>query len=165
MVSVEPAPVVESGPYGAPGSARRRSATLCSASLLILLAFVGFFYQNFRTIQVSGQSMEPTFQSGDRLLASSAYWLVGPIKDNDIIVVKGESEGEHLIKRVYRMEGESVDWLNIPESHSISEGEYVVPQGHVFVLGDNRDVSEDSRKFGSVPRDRILGKIVIKKWY
>jgi len=144
---------------------KQRAATVCSASLLVLLAYTFFFYRNFHTIQVSGPSMEPTFVNGDRLLASSAYWLVGEIKPNDIVVVESEEPGEDtIIKRVYKVEGETVDWLNVPNDYSLAQGEYVVPAGSIYILGDNREVSEDSRRFGAVPRDRILGKIVLKKW-
>lgn len=143
---------------------RPRALTVCSASLVALLFFAGFFYKYFSTIQVSGQSMEPTFTNGEKLLASRAYWLIGPIKDNDIVVISGEEPGEHLIKRVYKMEGETVDWLNVPSEYDFKLGEYVVPRGEIYLLGDNREVSEDSRRFGAVPRERILGKIVLKKW-
>jgi signal peptidase I len=143
---------------------KKRIATLGSISLFGLLGFVFFFQQNFQTIQVSGESMEPTFASGQKLLATKAYWLVGPIMSNDVIVVEGEDSGTYIIKRVYKVSGETVDWLNVPETYNIANGEYVVPSDSVFVLGDNRAVSEDSRKFGSVPVDKILGKIVVKSW-
>lgn len=133
-------------------------------SLLTLLFFALFVHQNFKTIEVSGESMQPTFQTRQRLLATSAYWLVGPVKPNDIVVVDDEDKGT-VIKRVVAVGGQRIDWMNIPETHSIGNGPYVVPNGHVYILGDNRDVSEDSRRFGPIPEDRILGKIVLKKWF
>lgn len=107
--------------------------------------------------------MVPTFANGTRLLCSDAYWLVGPVRRGDVVVVADEN-GSHIIKRVYRLAGEKVDWLNIPEDYDMSDGEYVVPGQSVYVLGDNREVSEDSRKFGPVAYDKIVGKIVLKRW-
>lgn len=135
-----------------------------SAGLFATLAFAIFFQQNFHTIKVDGKSMEPTFNNGDQLLASRAYWLVGDLRDNDIVVIEGEKAGEHLIKRIYKKQGEIVDWANIPEDYSMSGGEFVVPAKQVYLLGDNREVSEDSRKFGPVDTSRIIGKIILKRW-
>lgn len=103
--------------------------------------------------------MEPTFNQGQRLLVSNAYWLVGGIKKNDIVVVK--SNDEFIIKRVYALEGETVDLFNIPENYSLTEGEYKVPPGKIYILGDNRPMSEDSRQFGPVDRSEILGKVIV----
>ena len=125
---------------------------------LFLLAL--FFFFNFTTVIVSGISMEPTYHSGQRLLACRAYWLVGPVKDNDVVVVKGSSSREYLIKRVYKTAGETVDWENAPSNWKIYMGEYKVPDGDIYVIGDNRPVSEDSRTFGPVSQDRIIGKII-----
>lgn len=134
-------------------------------SLLSLLAFAIFVSINFRTIEVSGPSMEPTFNTGQRLLASRAWWLVGPIRDNDIVVVEGDEPGETLIKRVYKVSGEQVDWLNVPDNYDLQAGPLIVPEKSLYLLGDNREVSEDSRKFGPVPTDKVVGKIVLKKWF
>lgn len=68
--------------------------------LLFILGFSLFAYFNFHTIEVSGESMEPTFEPGKRVMVSKAYWLVGDIKKNDIVVIKRLSDGEILIKRV-----------------------------------------------------------------
>ncbi len=139
---------------------RKRALTGFGIVLLFVLAFAVFFYFNFNTVVVSGNSMEKTYFSGRRLLSSRAYWLVGPIRVKDVVVIRGEKPKEYFIKRVYKMEGEVVDFANIPENWNIANGEYVVPKGHIYVLGDNREVSEDSRKYGAVSVDRILGKIV-----
>lgn len=137
--------------------------TMGSLSLLALLGFSAFFQQNFRTIQVQGNSMAPTLRNGTHLLSSNAYWLVGPIQKGDIVVAIDDS-GTAIIKRVYRVAGETVDWLNIPEDYNMVEGEYRVPNQSMFLLGDNREVSEDSRRFGPIPCDRIIGKVVLKQW-
>ena len=138
-----------------------------SAVLLGIFALVVFFKTNFEYVIVSGDSMEPTFMDKDKILTSRAYWLVGAIKDGDVVVVRnpeseeGDTKG-YLIKRVHRMGGEKVDFLNVPEDHRLAAGEYIVPKDSVYVIGDNRAVSEDSRKFGPVKLKDILGKYVIR---
>lgn len=139
---------------------RKRLITGFGVVLLMVFAITIFFYFNFNTVVVTGNSMEKTYHNGQRLLSSRAYWLVGPIKEKDVVVIRGDAPKEYFIKRVYRMEGGVVDFANVPESWSIANGEYRVPKGHLYVLGDNRDVSEDSRKYGAVPQEKILGKIV-----
>ncbi|MBL8049517.1 MAG: signal peptidase I [Chthonomonas sp.] len=128
--------------------------------MLFVLAAVIFIYRNFFTIQVKGRSMLTTFHEGERLLATRAYWLVGPIKRNDVIVIKGTTPGEFWIKRVNRLGGETVDFLNIPSNYDFENGQYTVPTGTLYVLGDNLVESEDSRTFGPVPLDRVVGKVV-----
>lgn len=136
-----------------------RRITTFGLLLLPVLAIVIVMYFNFTTVVVSGNSMEPTYRSGERLLASKAYWLVGPIKKGDIVVVRSE-DGSNLIKRVHGMPGDKVDFFNVPESWKLSQGEYQVPDGSVYVLGDNREASEDSRRFGPVTKDNIIGKVI-----
>lgn len=130
--------------------------------MLLVLAFSVFFYLNFKTVQVSGVSMVPTFKDGQRVLVSKAYWLIGPIRNKDIVVISDDGPTGFMIKRVYKMAGETVDWKNIPDGHKIADGPFVVPEGTVFVLGDNRDQSEDSRRFGPVELEKILGKVVVR---
>lgn len=143
----------------------RKIYTGFSIVLLLLFGLVLFFKTNFEYVIVSGHSMEPTFFGGDKILTSRAYWLVGGIRDGDIVVVKNpesEESRSYLIKRVHALAGEKVDFLNVPEDHRLSDGEYVVPPDSVYVIGDNRSVSEDSRKFGPVKRSQILGKFVLR---
>lgn len=143
-------------------TANKKVKTGLSVGLLILLGLAVFSYFNFTTVVVSGNSMEPTFANGRRLLASSAYFLVGGIKKNDIVVIRGTKGEDYMIKRVYRTEGEKVEWVFAPENYPVDGPEFVVPNGTVFVLGDNRVVSEDSRKYGPIPLSRIIGKVVVR---
>lgn len=135
------------------------------AVLIAIFGLVLFFKTNFEYVIVSGNSMEPTFNDKDRILTSRAYWLVGGIRKGDVIVThnpESEDPRAYLIKRVHAVAGETVDFLNVPESHRLADGEFVVPPGHVYVIGDNRAVSEDSRKFGPIDVKDILGKYVIR---
>jgi signal peptidase I len=129
--------------------------------LLFLLAFAIFLSNNFKTVEVKGPSMEPTFNEKDHVLVSNAYWLVGDLKTGDIVVIRGQETGEYFIKRINRVGGETVDFFNLPPDYSLTNGEYTVPEGSYYVLGDNRPVSEDSRAWGAVPKGDILGKVII----
>ncbi len=129
--------------------------------LLFILAVSVFFYYNFKTIEVQGNSMEPTLHEGQRLLMSNAYWLVGGIKDNDIVVIQNPYEEEVIIKRVYKTAGETVDLANVPENWDITQGNYTVREGTIYVLGDNREVSQDSRHYDAFPLTAVLGKVVV----
>lgn len=131
-----------------------------SVFLLLLFVFVLFAWMNFKFVEVVGPSMEPTFYEGDRVLVSKAYWLVGDIKTGDIVVAS-DSEGVPIIKRVYAKGGEQVDYYTSPEGWKMINGLYVVPDGGYYVVGDNRPESEDSRIFGPLELDQILGKVVV----
>lgn len=141
--------------------AKRKAFTGFGVLMVAVLAFAVFFKQEFFTVQVSGNSMYTQLKSGQRLLASRAYWLIGPIERNDIVVFKLKPDGEPIIKRVYRRGGEVVDWLNVPRNWPLEKGEYVVPKGTLYVLGDNRSESDDSRMFGPVEESKVIGKVVI----
>ena len=104
--------------------------------------------------------MLPTLKNKQKVLVSTAYWLVGPIQDRDIVVISQDTPGEYIIKRVFKKAGETVDFLNAPTDWLMKNGEFKVPEGNVYVLGDNRAISEDSRKFGPVETNKIIGKVV-----
>ncbi|MEW5884784.1 MAG: signal peptidase I [Armatimonadota bacterium] len=129
-------------------------------ALLAVFLFLVFFFYNFQTVLVDGHSMEPTLKDKQRILVCKALWLVGAPKKGDIVVVRGDVPGDYLVKRVYATEGQQVDYAYQPENYDFSLGKYVVPEGHVYVLGDNLSMSEDSREFGPVPLRKILGKVV-----
>lgn len=144
-------------------STRKRAITGFGVTLLFVLALAIYGHFSFTTVVVSGDSMLPTLTNGQKVLTSKAYWLVGPIQVKDVVVIKDDGPTGFIIKRVYRMAGQVVDWSVVPESFDFREGEFLVPPGTVYVLGDNREVSEDSRRFGPVPMKDIIGKVVIRQ--
>ena len=144
---------------------RRKAFTGFGVVMLGVLLFAVFFFLNFTTVVVSGTSMLPTFKTGSRLLATKAYWLVGPLRHDDIVVMREKDGSGYFIKRVFRLPGEIIDVktndiVNLPRYRKLAEGSFVVPLGTVYVLGDNREVSSDSREFGPVEMSRVIGKVV-----
>ena len=143
---------------------KTKAVTGFTLTMVMALGFAVFFYLNFKTVVVSGESMLPTFKSGQRVLVSKAYWLIGGIRPKDIVVIADENPENtdgYLIKRVYKMGGEKVDYANVPPEHKLADGDYVVPEGHLYVLGDNREHSEDSRRYGPIPINSVIGKVVV----
>ncbi|MCC6404016.1 MAG: signal peptidase I [Fimbriimonadaceae bacterium] len=141
----------------------RFAVTGLTVVLLFTLAFLIYGLKHFHTVQVKGESMLPTLQGGDRLLISRAYWLVGEVGRNDIVVVRNPEGGEPLIKRVIGLGGDPVNFEIAPTSWSIRRGVYRVPSGSLYVVGDNRPVSEDSRNLGPFDESEVLGKMVARE--
>ncbi len=149
---------------------------------VVLVAIVFTFVA--RVITVDGRSMEPTYYNGDRVLVTQ---LAGPAQQGDVVIVV-EALDEPIIKRVIATEGQVVDFDSelgevtvdgqvvagsvygtedgityVPDlPGQVLEFPQTVPEGCVFVLGDNRDNSTDSRfvSVGMVDCRNILGKVV-----
>ena len=154
--------------------------TIVMAVVLVAVAFTFVA----RVITVDGVSMEPTYYNGDRVLVTK---LAGQARQGDVVIVVGALE-EPIIKRVVATEGQTVgfdpelgevtvDGQPLPGSvfgiedgitfvpdlpGMVMEFPQTVPEGCVFVLGDNRDNSTDSRfvTVGMVDQRNILGKVV-----
>lgn len=148
----------------------------------VLAVFMLIYMLFFRVVVVVGPSMKDTLQDGDRLLLISGMLYNDP-KQGDIIVASKESyeSGECIVKRVIATEGQtvdinfqtgivSVDGVALEEDYTLTSTTHFegvvfpvkVTEGHVFVLGDNRDNSLDSRSpvIGLVDEREILGKAV-----
>lgn len=128
--------------------------------LIVVLVFSIVMAYNFKIAQVRGESMVPTLKNGQKVLTCHAYWLVGAIKKDDIIVLKEEKSNDYFIKRVIGLPGESIPWSMAPMSWPLDKGKYVVPEGRIYVVGDNLNHSDDSRKFGAFLQSNILGKVL-----
>jgi signal peptidase I len=140
---------------------KKRAITGFGVILSVVLVFAIFFYFNFKTVQVSGISMMPTLKNGQRVLVSKAYWLIGPIKRKDIVVLRDTTPNGFIIKRVHYMAGDTVDWKYVPDNYRLADGPLKIDEGEIYVIGDNKPQSEDSRKFGPVPLTDVLGKVVV----
>lgn len=125
--------------------------------LVALMAGLAFFAYNFQFVVISGESMSPTLHSNQRILVCKALWALGPVGKGDVVVVNTR-EG-YVVKRIAYMEGEAVKEEDRPFAEPMSPP-FVVPKGSVYVLGDNRAASEDSRIFGPVKLTQVVGKAV-----
>jgi signal peptidase I len=156
--------------------AREVLETIVPAILIALLinVFLG------QATRVDGQSMEPGLHTNERLVVEKlSYRLHGPQRF-DVVVVRVPSQGDELlIKRVIGLPGDTVEvrdgavYINgaALEEPFVEQTTYpgrnakvTVPPLNVFVMGDNRTHSNDSRSFGPVPIDNIVGRAWIAYW-
>lgn len=147
-------------------------------ALICVTVIFSFF---FRVIGVSGNSMLNTLHNGDRLLMVNAFYEPNY---GDIIIVRRDHE-EPIVKRIIAMAGDTISidpnqhvvylngklldepYLDFPTPPLYNfTGPYTVPEGTVFVMGDNRPDSHDSRAddIGAVKLDHIMGKAVFRIW-
>lgn len=152
------------------------------AGMIAVVCVVLLFTFVVRTAGVSGVSMNPTLADRDRLLISRV--MLDPSPGDIVVVTKPNSRNEPLIKRVVAVGGQTIDidfmegvvyidGVPMDETAYVAEPTYMqadmqfpqtVPEGHVFVMGDNRNASWDSRvsEVGMVDQRYILGKVIYR---
>ncbi|MCM3033300.1 signal peptidase I [Niallia sp. MER 6] len=126
--------------------------------------------------KVDGESMYPTLNDHDYVLLDKVSYKIGEPKRFDIIMFT-LPDNSVLIKRVIGLPGEILEYKNntlyingsIVKESFLKEGTedfetMTIPDDGIFVMGDNRDHSTDSRVFGTVPVSHILGESSIKIW-
>lgn len=156
---------------------------------VILAVIIRYFL--FTPIVVEGTSMMPTLQDRDWMIVNKFSYQFGEPERFDIVVFKAP-EGKDYIKRVIGLPGDTIQYKNdilyingkpyeepyleqakkevlggpLTQSFTLEEviGRDTVPEGHVFVMGDNRRLSKDSRHIGPVPVEDILGKTKLVLW-
>jgi signal peptidase I len=145
---------------------------ITTVAVMILLAAV------FRINKVSGVSMNPTLEDGDILVCAPVY--LRKYERGDIVVIQSSALNESIVKRVIGKSGDTVlistkndvvvngeilkeDYLvNIPDDYISPVISVTVPEGYVFVLGDNRPVSNDSRYIGCIPESEVKSVVLFK---
>ncbi|CAM4023225.1 signal peptidase I [Bacillus manliponensis] len=145
----------------------------------------------FAPILVDGVSMAPTLHDRDRMIVNKIGYHIGDPKRFDIIVFRA-TEDKDYIKRVIGLPGDHVEYRNdtlyingkayeepyldkqkkqltdgpLTYDFKLEEitGETTVPEGKLFVLGDNRRFSKDSRTIGTISMDQVIGEANILYW-
>lgn len=158
---------------------------------LILAVMAVFILRHFFITPsiVEGESMMPSLQDGDRIIISK----VSEIDRFDEIAFHAPDSSDNYVKRVIGLPGDEIRMVedvlyingeptaepylaeakaNAPKSFLFTEdftlyevaGASQVPEGHLFVLGDNRAISKDSRYFGFISEKAVIGDVTIRIW-
>lgn len=156
---------------------RLRSLASLALQLAILCALIAAFF--LRTPQVSGLSMSPHISSGEYVLINTLAYRFGTPARGDIIAFTHDGDTpEVYIKRIVGLPGDRVridrgavyvngtkldeSYVRYEDTRSFPETQ--VPSDSLYVLGDNRANSEDSRFFGPVAENRIIGRALFGVW-
>lgn len=157
-----------------------QTLVVCGAIFVIIYLFVA------QPHRVSGRSMLPTFEDGDFILTDKISYRIGEPKRGDVIVLKyPKSENQEFIKRVIGLPGDTIQiqdsslYINgkhLEENYLapgtpthgadyINEGATIqVKENQYFVFGDNRTNSSDSRNWGPITKQEIVGKTFFRYW-
>lgn len=136
--------------------------------------------------KIKGSSMEPNFHDGEYLLTDKVSYRFGDPQRGEVIVFKAPPDfNDEFIKRIIGIPGDQImvkggkvylnneelaepylpDYFITQAGKVVSEGtEFTVPEGTYLVFGDNRNHSYDSRNFGPIDRDKIVGRAWFVYW-
>ena len=153
--------------------------------ILALLIVIPIRYFVFQPFVIKGSSMEPNFHQGDYLIVDEiSYRFTSPERGDVIVFRYPRDTSQRFIKRVIGLPGETIEIkqgkINIIkgiENRELNESEYRLKESYTdnltlslaeneyFVLGDNRVASFDSRKWGALSKNYIIGKVILKTWF
>ncbi|MEL1134066.1 signal peptidase I [Desulfitobacterium sp. THU1] len=141
------------------------------AAVVVIAALLRLFV--LQPYAISSNSMEPTLLNGDRILVNRfAYQYGAPARGDIVVFAYPKDTSRTFVKRVIAVEGESVElkgnqvYVNgaLVQEPYLKQGDYspfepeTIPAENIFVLGDNRRESGDSREWGVLPQSYIIGK-------
>lgn len=161
--------------------------------VVLLAAALAFVFRSylFASYIVEGESMEPTLYDGNMMMVNKVVYDLSEVDRFDVIVFHANKRTDY-VKRVIGLPGDKITYKNdklyvngkyieedfLDAFKKVSDekpytndftlkgttGKSTVPKGKLFVMGDNRDNSLDSRKFGFVSMDKLVGKVDITYW-
>jgi signal peptidase I len=156
----------------------RRGHILVCVALWSAISFLMFSRFVLATVIIDGASMEPTLHTGDHCLLNRMAPLFGAINRGDVVVLRDRGDDDYAIKRIVGLPNDDVEirkgsvYVNgarLQERYLApltrtwtpkGDGHYKLGPHSYFVLGDNREVSEDSRYYGPVSQQALLGVVV-----
>ncbi len=176
-MAFNPQPVRPSA-WRRPGKSTLRETVETLIGAVVLAIFIIVFVAQAFTVE--GPSMEPTFVTGERILADKLTYRFRDPRRGEVVVFDPPMESDYYIKRIIGIPGDEILIRNgklyvngllaaddyttgpIPRDY----GPVVVPENSYFVLGDNRINSKDSRdaSVGMVPRSAIIGRVILRYW-
>lgn len=156
---------------------KRFGLDILETIVLAVVLYLGINALSAR-VRVDGFSMIPTLQNGEYILVNRLAYKTGQPARGDIIVFSLPADnGQDLIKRVIGLPGETVhvsdgsvtiNGVKLQETYIAQDplyfGDWIVPEGNLFVLGDNRNDSRDSHQWGLLPLENVIGKSVLIYW-
>jgi len=138
---------------------------------------------SIRAFKIPVRSMIPTLEGGDGFIADMNFYKDNLPERGDIVLFKStQDESSIYVKQVIGLPGEKIEIISrtvringqvldenylqypYPENQDLEKGSYNVPQDSYFLLGDNRDYSQDSRHFGCIARSKIIGQARYIYW-
>ena len=157
------------------GSAVRRAVPYVVVPVLVLVAVM--LVTALEPLRVSSQSMSPTLVAGDQVLIDKLSVRWRPPAEGELVVFRDPERHELVVKRVVAVSGRTVaiedaelvvdgvvrhePQVDQSRIDSTYFGPVTVPPLSIFVLGDNRSESIDSRTYGSVPLEDVVGRVVL----
>lgn len=156
----------------------RQGHILVCVALWSAISFLLFSRFVLATVIIDGASMEPTFHSGDRCLLNRMALMFGSVGRGDMVVLRDRDDNDFAIKRIVGVPNDEIEISKgrvlvngklLDEGYLApltrtwtprGDGSYKLGPDSYFVLGDNREVSEDSRYYGPVSFNRLLGVVV-----
>ncbi len=150
-------------------------------TMLMMLAIYTLLNLATPLRQVEGNSMEPNFHDGQRLFINRVVYMIGKPQRGDVVVIRNpkHADGEDLIKRIVGLPGEAIEIiegkvfindkpLDEPYIEALLKRPgaktWTLGPDEYFVLGDNRNNSNDSYDFGPIKRETIVGRAWISYW-
>jgi len=153
--------------------------------VIALVIVVPIRYFLFQPFFVKGQSMEPNFENGDYLIVDEISYRFREPQRGEVVVFKyPRNLSQRYIKRIVGLPGEKIEIkdgeiliFNANGSQFLDESNYLptylatpgdaqvsLAENEYFVLGDNRPSSSDSRYWGPLPREDIIGRVIFRAW-